>query len=100
MEKHLSFLLAVEKYITDNPECGAYVSQFVANGIEKARVEIAQRCTDFESALLMVLNRGSGRHSIPKNQYILEKLEKWKGKSSLNWESAIEDLEAKVRGEK
>ena len=39
MEKHLSFLLAVEEYITNNPECGAYVSQFVAKGIEKARIE-------------------------------------------------------------
>lgn len=97
MDKHLSFLLAVEEYITNNPECGAYVSQFVANGIEKARVEIAQRCTDFESALLMVMTRGQGRHALTKDEYILEKLKKWQGKSSLVWDVAISELEERTK---
>lgn len=37
MNEHYEFYLYVQSYIEKNPQCGAYISDFVAEGIEKAR---------------------------------------------------------------
>ena len=38
-QEHQEFLRYVQKYVTDNPEVAAYISNFVAEGINESRKE-------------------------------------------------------------
>jgi hypothetical protein len=88
MKEHYQFYLYVQSYIEKNPECGAYVSDFVAKGIEKARKQANERAADMEVALSIAL----ARRFKNGNEVILSKLEKWNSRSSLKWNSTIEIL--------
>jgi len=88
MNEHSEFYWYVQSYIEKNPECGAYVSDYVAKGIEKSRLEAMQRAADMETALTVALAKKFKK----PNELILSKLEKWQGKSALNWTATIESL--------
>jgi hypothetical protein len=88
MNEHYEFYLYVQTYIEKNPECGAYVSDFVAKGIEKARKQANERAADMEVALSIAL----AKRFKNGNEVILSKLEKWNSKASLRWDSTIELL--------
>jgi hypothetical protein len=88
MNEHYEFYLYVQSYIEKNPECGAYVSDFVAKGIEKARKQANERAADMEVALSVAL----AKRFKNGNEVILSKLEKWNPRSSLKWDSTIELL--------
>ena len=93
LQEHESFLYGVMKYVKDNPEVGAYVSDYVAAGIEEARKQALERAADMEVALsVAIANRFKNREAL-----ILDKLNKWNGKSSLRWDSVIEMLEGKTK---
>ena len=88
MNEHYEFYLYVQSYIEKNPECGAYVSDFVAKGIEKARKQANERAADMEVALSVAL----AKRFKNCNDVILSKLEKWNSKASLRWDDTIELL--------
>lgn len=88
-DQHLNFLYSVKNYIEAHPEVGAYVSEFVASGIEESRRQALERAADMEVALsVAIAKRWSGREEL-----ILAKLNKWKDKASLRWDRTIEMLE-------
>lgn len=93
MNEHAEFYYYVQSYIEKHPECGAYVNDFVAKGIEKSRVEAMQRAADMEVALTVALAKKFRK----PNELILSKIEKWQGKSALNWTSTIEQLKAQTK---
>lgn len=87
--EHESFLRNIESYVTKNPEVGAYVSDFVARGIEASRKEALERACDMEVALsVAIAKRWKGREEL-----ILSKLKKWNGASSLRWDDVISTME-------
>lgn len=88
MNEHYEFYSYVQNYIEKNPECGAYVSDFVAKGLEKARNQANERAADMEAALSVAL----AKRFKNGNEVILSKLEKWEGKTALNWSSTTEKL--------
>ena len=89
------FLALVREYIKSDPEAAAYVSDHVARGLNASRVDALERAADMEIALVVMLaKRYKGREEL-----VLSKLRKWNGKSSVNWDSTIEQLDAAQRGE-
>ena len=88
MDEHWEFLLGVKQYISEHPEVAAKISDYVAAGISESRREALERAADMEVALTVALAKKFKK----PNELILSKIEKWQGRSSLNWESAIEEL--------
>jgi hypothetical protein len=89
----IQFLELVKAYVEENPEVGAYVSDYVARGIETSRKEVLARAADMEVALAVAIaTRYNNRDAI-----ILDKLKTWKDRSSLQWDSTIELLESKLK---
>lgn len=88
MNEHYEFYLYIQSYIEKNPECGAYVSDFVAKGIEKARKQANERAADMEVALSVALAKKFKNG----NDVILDKLQKWNSKCSLRWDDTIDLL--------
>ena len=59
---HANFLHSVERYVSTNPEVAAYVSDFVARGLDAARKEAMYRAADMETALsVAIAKRYNGR---------------------------------------
>lgn len=88
---HANFLHSVERYVSTNPEVAAYVSDFVARGLDAARKEAMYRAADMETALsVAIAKRYNGREEL-----ILQKLQKWNGASALRWDDTIAMLEGK-----
>lgn len=88
MDEHWEFLMGVKNYISEHPEVAAKVSDYVAAGISESRQEALERAADMEIALTVALAKKFRK----SNELILSKIEKWQGRSALNWETAIEDL--------
>ena len=88
-----AFLKGVARYIERRPEVGAYVSDFVAKGIDAARKEAMNRAADFEVALSFALAK---RNRKQNDKWIYEKLLKWGGKSALRWDCVIDGLAADI----
>ena len=88
--QHQAFLRNVRAYIEANPDAAAYVSDYVARGIQASRMSVMERAADMEVALsVAIAKRWKGRESL-----ILSKLKKWNGKSSLPWDDEIKALES------
>lgn len=93
MLEHTGFLEYIKNYVTANPEVTPYVQEFVARGLTEALRETREMAADMEVALAVTMaKRYRGRDGI-----VVDKLQKWKDKSSLNWSSTLEMLE---KGEK
>ena len=85
------FLVMVESYIKSDPEAAAYVSDYVARGLNASRKEALERAADMECALaVMIAQRYKGREAL-----VLEKLRKWNGNSSIRWDDTINELAAR-----
>lgn len=90
---HSEFLRYVFAYVKENPEVAAYVSDYVSAGITEARKEDLQRAADMEVvAALAIQKRYKDTDSI-----ILDKLQRWSGKTSLKWDSTLELLEKQIK---
>jgi hypothetical protein len=93
-QDHYAFLTSVKLYVADNPEVAAYVSEFVAEGIDESRKEVMRRAADMETALAVAIaNRYKDRDSL-----ILTILNRWRNRSALCWDSTIEMITAKKGG--
>lgn len=88
---HAGFLHGVSQYVEQHPSVAAYVSDAVSSGLAAAQATALERAADMEVALALSL----GRNSVESRRVILNKLEKWKGRSSIPWDSAIQKLSAK-----
>ena len=89
--KHMAFMQQVQAYVEKYPEVGAYVSDFVARGIESSRIDVLHRAADMEVALsVAIAKRWPGREEL-----ILSKLKKWNGRSAVPWDDTIAMLEKK-----
>lgn len=83
------FLEYVSTFVKTNPEVAAYVSDAVADGLDKNRKEALERAADMEVALCVALaKRYNNREAL-----ILDKISKWNGKSALRWDDTIKMLE-------
>lgn len=91
MIKHADFLQYVQTYIEENPDAAAYISEFAARGVERARKNDLERAADME----VMLSVAMARRFKEADQIILDKLMKWNGKTALNWQWAIEKLDTK-----
>ena len=91
MNEHHAFLNHVRNYISQHPEAGAYVSDFVAQGLRAARAEALERAADMEVALNVAI---AARYK-QREELILAKLKKWQGRTALRWDDTVAMLEAK-----
>ena len=71
MNEHYEFYLYVQSYIEKNPECGAYMSDFVAKGIEKARKQANER------AVSQSAGRCDGQHPPHRNLHRQAVFARW-----------------------
>ena len=92
MIDHSTFYKYIQEYVSKYPECGAHVSEYVAQGISIALSESQQRATDMEVIALTAL---SSRFTKQSMNIIKSKLLDWKGKTSFNWNSFLEDTTPK-----
>jgi len=91
MTDHTQFLSYVSNYVRQNPEIAAKVTDFVQHGLNQALNETRERAIDMEVALVAVTaKRFKGADGL-----LLSKLKKWEGRTSVNWESLIAELETK-----
>ena len=74
------FLQLVAVYIESDPEAAAHVADYVQAGLNKALNQAYLRAADMEAALAMTLG---GKQP---NSATREKIKKWMGKASLNWD--------------
>lgn len=79
-----AFLSAIVAYVNEHPSVAPYVVEAARKGIERALNETLERAVDMEVALAMQLGKGK------LNDLSRAKLEKWRGKSSLEWKWALE----------
>ena len=83
------FLIFVRDFVHENPEVAAYISDFVAAGLEASRKELLERAADMEVALAVAL----AKRYHHRETLILDKISKWNGKSALRWDDTIKMLE-------
>lgn len=86
--RHQDFLKGVELYVKANPEVAAHIASHVERGISSALQETRERASDMEAALSVAIAKRYKK----RDELILQKLEKWKDKSSLNWTNTINDI--------
>ena len=91
------FLEYVQKYVQSNPTVGAYVSDFVARGIDAGRKQALERAADMEAALAMSL---MNRFPQTNMDFVLKTLRKWDKRSSLEMEHLIAVLETEIERKK
>lgn len=82
MIQHAEFLSQVRAYVEAHPDVAPHVSDFVAEGLRAALDEATQRACDMEVALSVAVGRNHKRHG----ELIRQKLDKWKGRTALNWD--------------
>lgn len=89
--EHMEFLNYVAMYVKEYPGVSAYVSDYVAQGVNESRIEALNRAADMEVALSVAIAK---RYKC-RDELILSKLKKWENKSAIKWESTIKMLEEK-----
>jgi hypothetical protein len=87
-EDQRKFLEHVKNYVSVNPDIAPYVTNFVADGLRDALNDTKERAADMEAALCVSLAKRYGS----REEIIISKLEKWHSRSSLNWDSMINQL--------
>lgn len=87
------FLEYVKNYVSDHPDVAPFVTNFVAQGLKEALDLTMDRATDMEAALIISLAQRYGS----KEEFIISKIEKWKDRSSLNWDSILIRLQGKTK---
>lgn len=83
------FLQHVQNYIEANPEVGAHVSNYVAQGIEASRKAQIAKSADMEIIISFLLRGGKLKGS--DKEFVGAKLDKWNQLCSLNWEAMIKE---------
>ena len=88
----IEFLSTVRTMCAENPKMLSMIIQAATDGIEEQIAIANERAADFEViAALMKSNMNEKRISPETKAYyndtVCKKLEKWQGKTALNWES-------------
>lgn len=84
------FLPFVRAYVAAHPEVAAHVADYAQAGLRVALDQAYQRAADMEVALV-----AATAHLKNGNAVILDKLTKWHGKTSCNWDSLIKKLDSR-----
>jgi len=95
--KHIEFLEHVKNYIKKNPDCAAYVSAYVEEGLNHHIDDLNTQIIDTETALLYAIETKLLKDD---PDFLIEKLNSIKDKSKLNWETKINKLEKKIKCKK
>lgn len=74
------FIESVKSFVRCYPHLAPYVVQASSSGVEEALKDAKERACDMESALVSQLSSNS------KAKKALPYLQKWFGKTSLDWE--------------
>ena len=82
------FLADFEHYIAYDPDVVPFLFEYMQRGLTKALDESRTRATDMEVALAFSLSRDLKQKN---NALIKQKLEKWQGKSALDWRWFFEE---------
>ena len=90
---HDNFLEYVRNYVSNHPDVAPFVTNYVADGLNSALNQTMERAADMEAALCISLAQ---KHD-SKEEIIISKIEKWKDKSSLNWDSLLTKLRGKTK---
>lgn len=77
------FLSLVAQFCKRNPEAAPHVASAAQHGVEAALQESLERAADMEVALVAALSPKMKKDS---SQLIRDKLEKWKGRTSIRWD--------------
>jgi len=89
-DKHYEFLNQVQAYVAKNPEVAPRVTEACSQGINEALSEARQRAADFEVMFTLVSAR---RFTRSIASVVLNKLTRWKGKTSLVHDEMIAELQ-------
>ena len=90
---HDDFLEYVKNYVSDHPDVAPFVTNYVAKGLKEALDLTLERASDMEAALCIALAQRYGS----REEIIFSKIEKWKNRSSLNWDSLLIRLQGKTK---
>ncbi len=82
MIEHAAFLASVRAYVEAHPDVAPHVTEFVADGLRARLAQAVDRAADMEVALAMAVQRRTKN----SDAVIRQKVEKWKGRTSLNWD--------------
>jgi len=82
IKDHSHFYEYIKRYVAENPECAAHVSNYVADGISEALKKERESCRDWEHGLFVMLYK-----NYPDSKNVVNSIvEKNKGKGWLNWD--------------
>jgi len=82
------FLQSIESFVQIDPEIAPYISDYVAKGLKKALDESNERAADMEivASIMMYKKKWKGQ-----DELVMDKINKWKYKSSLNWDGLLKE---------
>lgn len=89
------FLQLVKSYIESDPEAAARVADFVQAGLSSALRKANERAGDMEIAMSVL----AARRFKDGDALVLSKLQKWEGRTALNWGWLIEKLQTPSKEE-
>ncbi len=79
------FLQLVESYIKEDPEAAAYIHLSVQHGLREFAQECQEKSTDMEAIAVAC----TAKRFKNLDEFIRQKLERWKDKTAFNWDSFI-----------
>lgn len=82
------FLADFEHYIAYDPDVVPFLFEYMQRGLTRALDESRTRAADMEAALAFSLSRSLKQKN---NALIKQKLERWHGKSALDWRWFFEE---------
>ena len=88
-ETDWQFLQGVKLYVENNPHIVAQLNNAIQSGINEALNAACAQAADMEATAAMALN---ARLFKGNQNFIADKLEKWKGKTALRWDDQIKAL--------
>jgi hypothetical protein len=90
-QDHTQFYTYVRNYIESYPDAAAYLQAHVAAGIRASLTDALQRAADMETLFAVA----HSKKSKTTDDLYLRCLRKWRGKTALNFDHIIKDIEDK-----
>lgn len=95
MERN-EFLQFVYEYIKTDPEASAFLQQAVAEALRDNLNKAYERATDMEVALAVMSEKRLRKGAL---ELVIDKLRKWKDKTSLRWDWLTDQYPEKPKTE-
>jgi hypothetical protein len=89
---HDKFLSAVASYVRANPDVAPRVTDFVAAGLQTALNDANQRAVDMETLVAVLATARYPKRD--RDKLVAAKLRQWRGRSAMQWDSLIAELDA------